>query len=265
MRFSVEEYGFSKVEVEDALNKIENQMKEQKNRIFSLKNENEKLINEIEILRKEKLNSYASAIEKLKEIENSTDKILHLKFSQMDTLLKDWKKLISGLFEKYPFIKNIGSFADSIEDFQDSINKFIAENNQKRRITNPIKTPNDSMRALLEKMSNNILYEETPKVVKIERVNIAEDDIANEKNSQIKPITELELNENDKYDTLMEKFLQADSSDNLEILEKHLIASNKPLVKESGFDLKEAVNPKDDLEEIMKAFDFFPEINKSSK
>ena len=30
-----------------------------------------------------------------------------------------------------------------------------------------------------------------------------------------------------------------------------------PEVNESGFDLKEAINPKDDLDEIMKAFDFF--------
>ena len=30
-----------------------------------------------------------------------------------------------------------------------------------------------------------------------------------------------------------------------------------PTPNESGFDLKEAVNPKDDLEEIMKAFDFY--------
>ena len=30
-----------------------------------------------------------------------------------------------------------------------------------------------------------------------------------------------------------------------------------PTPNESGFDLKAAVNPKDDLSEIMKAFDFF--------
>ena len=30
-----------------------------------------------------------------------------------------------------------------------------------------------------------------------------------------------------------------------------------PDVNESGFDLEEAVNPKDDLEEIMKSFDFY--------
>ena len=34
---------------------------------------------------------------------------------------------------------------------------------------------------------------------------------------------------------------------------------NKP--KESGFDLEDALNPKEDLDEIMKAFDFFVENN----
>ena len=31
---------------------------------------------------------------------------------------------------------------------------------------------------------------------------------------------------------------------------------------DSGFDLKEAVNPKEDLEEIMKAFDFYNDAKK---
>ena len=38
-----------------------------------------------------------------------------------------------------------------------------------------------------------------------------------------------------------------------------------PTPNESGFDLKEAVNPKDDLEEIMKAFDFYDEDSKDKK
>lgn len=38
-----------------------------------------------------------------------------------------------------------------------------------------------------------------------------------------------------------------------------------PTPNESGFDLKEAVNPKDDLEEIMRAFDFYDENPKDKK
>ena len=38
-----------------------------------------------------------------------------------------------------------------------------------------------------------------------------------------------------------------------------------PTPNESGFDLKAAVNPKDDLNEIMKAFDFYEEEPKGKK
>ena len=45
--------------------------------------------------------------------------------------------------------------------------------------------------------------------------------------------------------------------------ENFLKKSKYPKPNESGFDLEDALNPKEDLEEIMKAFDFFvPENNK---
>ena len=34
---------------------------------------------------------------------------------------------------------------------------------------------------------------------------------------------------------------------------------------ETGFDLKEAINPKEDLDEIMKAFDFYNDDKKKKK
>ena len=40
---------------------------------------------------------------------------------------------------------------------------------------------------------------------------------------------------------------------------KKFASESYPTVNESGFDLKEAVNPKEDLSEIMKSFDFFEE------
>ena len=35
--------------------------------------------------------------------------------------------------------------------------------------------------------------------------------------------------------------------------------------EESGFDLKEALNPKEDLDEIMKAFDFYNDAKRENK
>lgn len=79
-----------------------------------------------------------------------------------------------------------------------------------------------------------------------------------EKAELIKPITNLKLYENDNYETLADKYLtegeDEDSAYANFITKKNL---GYPTPNESGFDLKEAVNPKQDLDEIMKAFDFF--------
>ena len=75
----------------------------------------------------------------------------------------------------------------------------------------------------------------------------------------IKPIYENNLQDNE-YENLADKFLSQD--DHEDTAYSNIITSKSravPEVNETGFDLKEAVNPKDDLDEIMKAFDFFNE------
>ena len=84
-------------------------------------------------------------------------------------------------------------------------------------------------------------------------------DIFYEEKSNIKPIANVEVENNEDYDSPVEKFLQEDSSDATytNFLSKNP-KSNGLEPNESGFDLKEAVNPTEDLEEIMKAFNFYP-------
>lgn len=257
MRFSVEEYGYSKKDVNNALELLDNQMKEQKNRIFSLKHENEKLQKQLEELQSSKHSDLSNAYEKLKKAEDDSEQILASKANQIEALLGKWRKIIQNLYEKYPFIKNIASFRESIEDFESDIKATLTDARKKTRLTSPIKTSNDSMRALLEKLGKTSTKATEPtKVIRLERLNVEEE--FSERPVQIKPITQLELNKDDKFETLMEKFLEAES-ESISTLEKHLISvPNRPNeFGDTGFDLKEAVNPKDDLEEIMKAFDFF--------
>jgi|AntRauTorcE11897_2_1112592.scaffolds.fasta_scaffold00019_110 cell division septum initiation protein DivIVA len=89
--------------------------------------------------------------------------------------------------------------------------------------------------------------------------------------ANIKPITNLTLSREDDYDSLVDKYL---SINNLESenfannayakqltkkIEKEKPKQNHlyPEPNETGFDLQEALNPKEDLGEIMKSFDFF--------
>lgn len=102
-------------------------------------------------------------------------------------------------------------------------------------------TENDPMRLLLSKMQGKRV-QDTPREVRIERA------VDREKSSLIKPVTQMQLDENDEYDNLVDKFLDTVPPEEQPRAMK---------IQSSGFDLKEAVNPKDDLSEIMKAFDFY--------
>jgi hypothetical protein len=64
----------------------------------------------------------------------------------------------------------------------------------------------------------------------------------------------MQLEKNDKYDTLVEKFLNSKPPEEQPKALK---------IQSSGFDLKEAISPKDDLSEIMKAFDFYKNDDKN--
>ena len=114
-------------------------------------------------------------------------------------------------------------------------------------------TQNDPMRLLLSKMNEKKVQEECPREIKIERVERVDRIERNyERPSQIKPVTEMQLEENDNYDNLVDKFLNT-----APVEEDPKVAK----IQSNGFDLKEAINPKDDLSEIMKAFDFYSDDN----
>ena len=102
-------------------------------------------------------------------------------------------------------------------------------------------TENDPMRILLSKMQGKRV-QESPREVRIER-NTDKD-----RGTLIKPVTQMTLEENDNYDNLVDKFLDTKPPEEQPRAMK---------IQSNGFDLKEAINPKDDLSEIMKAFDFY--------
>ena len=113
-------------------------------------------------------------------------------------------------------------------------------------------TENDPMRVLLSKMQGKKV-QETPREIKIERNNLKEvKEKEREHASLIKPVVDMQLNEEDNFDTLVDKFLNTQPPEE----------QPKSLkIQSTGFDLKEAINPKEDLSEIMKAFDFYSNDN----
>jgi hypothetical protein len=93
-------------------------------------------------------------------------------------------------------------------------------------------------------------------------VKANESELHNDSQTQIKPIASIKLDKNDKYENLVDKFLNDDNSVNSAGLEKSIIGNRGKGTDENGFNLKEAVNPTEDLEDIMKSFDFYNDSDK---
>ncbi len=185
---------------------------------------------EVEIREK----NIASALESFKKQQNEgTRNIELLRGEQLRMIYLNLQSFLQDMNKRYPGILLSASYKKIVGD----IEAVLAKNDAKRDEIIEIGTENDPMRLLLLKMQDKRTLA-SPKEVKVER--------AVERPSQIKPVCEMELNEGDKYDSLVDKFLSTRPEE-----------PRVNTIQSSGFDLKEAVSPTQDLSEIMKAFDFY--------
>ena len=131
----------------------------------------------------------------------------------------------------------------------------------------------DPIRVLLSRMNDHLSRAPSgqTKTATIERGKLTKDILQSktelerieEKAPIIKPIYNEKITSEEHYETLADKFLTEEPDDS--IYNQKFGANSYPTVNESGFNLKEAVNPKEDLEEIMKSFDFFESDNKENE
>lgn len=115
------------------------------------------------------------------------------------------------------------------------------------------------------KMEQEVETNEEPvHIIKRKDSNIIKDE--ENKKSQIKSISKIKINDGDKFENLVDKFLSTDEEDDkANSYEKAVLNKKK---KENSFDLSEALMPDDDLSTIMESFDAFNtelEKNKDNK
>lgn len=175
-----------------------------------------------------------SALESFKKQQNEgTRNIELLRGEQLRMIYLNLQSFLQEMNKRYPGILLSASYKKIVGD----IEAVLAKNDAKRDEIIEIGTENDPMRLLLLKMQDKRTVS-TPKEVKVERVV--------DRPSQIKPVCEMELSDGDKYDSLVDKFLSTRPEE-----------PRVNTIQSTGFDLKEAVSPTQDLSEIMKAFDFY--------
>lgn len=185
----------------------------------------------------DKENNVNALIDTLKKFQQE-DNVELLRVEQLRLIYIQVQEFMQQLNTKYPGVILNGSYKKLLEDIQE----VLAKTAKREQIAG---TGNDSMRFLLSKMKEKKGQEQV-KEIRVERYYDFRD------KTKIRPVTEMHLDKDDEYDSLVDKFL---ASKPVEEQPKAM-----PIVS-SGFDLKEAVTPTQDLSEIMKAFDFFNEDN----
>lgn len=160
-----------------------------------------------------------------------------LRIEQLRIIYLQILELMKELSVKYPTVNSNASYKKLSVDVQSILTKSAMKKDQMAT------TDNDSMRILLNKMQEKRGSENSVREVRIERNSEFRERAIN-----LKPVTEMKLNAGEEYENLVDKFLASRPSEEQ--------PKSMPIVS-NGFDLKEAVTPKDDLSEIMKAFDFY--------
>jgi len=289
--FKIIKKGYSQLEVDNYIERLkadyESKLAEQKDRIFYLKDQLEKITSSSD---NELVTSLVSAVERAKLIENSSKNIyeletkkLSLLYTKMENLLKD-ENIYNDRSVKQELLL-------LIKDCRKSLENNISMQDQNLRES----TMGDPVKRLLSKMIgfNKIATDRLPQ----EKEIVEEKQINNKPTIKIVPTSEeirrdsnvnsvkvsqpkkVEPKEKVQNNTPNEfnKFLSEDSNLNGANFENIMFQNKKKksnssyvlgedlgdyAPNESGFDLKEAINPKEDLDEIMKAFDFFNDDKK---
>lgn len=289
VKFNNSKNGYDKKEVDDYIfelsNTCEERLKEQKSRIDDLKADLQTANEQLEIYKEKNSNisdALIVAVETAKQIENSSKTIYELEIKRIRSLYDKWKSFLDDFMKRYPELQAKYDTNILLDIFKQDIDKILNQNKktmeQKEAVANQFDSIDESntigLRMLINKMSseNRATYSkdstENSKVKLYRRPKPTEQTMAKYKvdlsfedeekrlmKDKIKPISNLELDNNENYENLVDKFLTNDDEDYSNAYSKILLEKQK----NDGFSLREAVTPTQNLDEIMKSFSFYPD------
>lgn len=259
MSFNIERKGYNRKEVDDYIYNIEQsysaQGQEQRLRIVALKKENDELVTKLNAYKnKENMISKAliDAMARAKKIEENSRKIYDLEIQKIRILYNKYKELLDTMIQRNARDEDIDNLTTLTRNFKAGVNKVLSSQNERANLT---QNADEKMRALLSKMNSSV--KENPFVATSqerkyssgEQMKMDMDELQVKPNL-IKPIYKPNTSNDEEVESLVDKFLDSDEEDNSAYASQILGEE----AKTDGFDLKEAVNPTESLEEIMKAF-----------
>ena len=265
-KFDFEKKGYSIEQVDNYINtitmKYEQKLAEQKDRVVSLKKENSMLEERIKAFdNKDKQISQALvfAVEKAEQIERSAKKIYELEVKRIRILYQRLLDVIVEIEEYSPKILNYGTISASVLELKDAIIKVIEKDS-----ANMGAGVKDSLKQMgggyIQNLLNKMNY----------IVKNAKDQVAQDVGDVEKRVEEDSKKENVRLANISKRLqsingILSGNGKDLEAFLKSDEMRSSPVVKKFKekqeenyqFDFEEALNPKENLDEIMKAFDFY--------
>lgn len=265
--FKIDKKGYNPQEVEKYISSIkanyENQLKEQKQTLMHLKKQNDELSSKLNVyIQKDGDISSAlvMAVQTAKEIEDSAKKVYELEIKRIKLLYSKWQAVLRQITAIYPNINSNSSVYKLFKDFERNIASILEKESKMESIASEQGHIDDKAyaKSLLQRIKQS---DYTPKqsvsqqpVVQIKRAEQSkqqpEKKVAPKTNTTNK-VSEFEKfmnSEFDDFNAFQSGNTNYKSSTNL--FEANLISPQQ----DEGFDLKEALTPKEDLSEIMKSF-----------
>ena len=280
-KFSIEKKGYNTTEVDDYLLSLElensNALRDKQARIDSLRQENFELCKKLdEYKQKERSISSAltSATDKANEIIDVSKQKYNIELNNLNKFYDKWNNFFKELTLRYPKMKDFDT-SEVLDNIKSDIKKLMNNNYLIEAYEVDYKKSQDANKSfdnLLKKVYTQQKHVKKQVKIKLnknldkEKITDSENEIEylgeHNKVNNIKPITSLTLekDEKDEFESLVDKFLQTNNTIS-KGYEKSILNTNKKKSlksayepNESGFDLNEALNPTDDLTNIMKGF-----------
>ena len=267
-KFDINKKGYDVEQVDNFINKLtlryEEKLSEQKDRVFSLKNELAVLNERLDSYRdKDKQISQALvyAVEKAEQVENSASKLYDLEIKRLRLLYRQWQELMGKLDMtnvSKKFVSEVASFTQTLNDVLQQ-NARIGGNMIRKDLH---KNSNNYIKNLLNKMDYAI--NNKPKTANKTVLNNMSAETEKENSRRIDLSGKLDRIKVKGSGNMAENYLNSDEEES-SAFARTITRKRQPKKEESGFDLEDALNPKEDLDEIMKAFDFFIENQDEDK
>lgn len=309
-KFNLDKRGYNPSEVDDYINKMylkyEDKLREQKDRVVTLKKEVESLnlrLASYESKDEQISKALIYAVEKAEQIETNAKNVYNLEIKRLNALYTRWEYLLLEVEKRCPQVNQNGYISALIDNFKESIRE-VSQNgltlNTKSIKEEIKKTSDDFIKNILNKMSyavntkpvvltesakpkRELASKQMQKVARQPKQTIVEPkaEVKQPETKSYSSITSINerlkklnlINQTNvkpsKTESLADKYLNSDDDMHLNAYAKNFAKKKLektsspfnymqyPEPNETGFDLKDALNPKEDLDEIMKSFDFF--------